>query len=132
MTNKIIKKGRPSKFDGLWKKVVDLRLQGKFIPDIATSLKISKSPIYDWLDRGKHSDSEDKYHLFYEEYLKADRIAIQKDLDEFDLEIAKMSKDKPDFNKYMDVKSRVKERRNRLHGGGNQVDVGIKVKFVGW
>lgn len=133
MTKKIVKRGRPTKFDEFWEKVVELRLQGKFIPGIAESLGISKPPIYDWLNKGKLPDAEKKFLLFHEEYTRADKIATQKDLDDFDMEIAKMAPDKPDFNKYMDTKSRVKERRNRLHGGGkNQIAVAIKLPFKGW
>jgi|TARA_B100001964_G_C14184360_1_gene577865 transposase len=132
MTNKIIKRGRPSKFDDYQKKVIELRLEGKFIPAIAKDLGMSKSPIYDWLDKGRQPDAEEKYFLFQEEYKRADRIAIQKDLDEFDEEIAKMSEHTPEYNKYMDQKSRVKERRNRLHGGGDKVNVGVKLRFTSW
>ena len=109
-----------------------MRLQGMFVPKIAEKLGMSRFPIYSWLRKAKEDDAEKKYLLFKEKYTEADEIAIMNDLDDFDEEIEKMSPDKPEYNKYMDTKSRVKERRNRLHGGGNKTETIVKLRFKGW
>lgn len=132
MTDKVIKRGRPSRFDDIWQTVVALRLKGKFVPAIAKSLGMSRFPIYSWLRKAKEDDAEKKYLLFKEKYTEADQIATMNDLDEFDENIKKMAADTPDHNKFMDTLSRVKERRNRLHGISSKIELIVKQRFTSW